>query len=410
MPASAPNHPLSAGTIASVMLLVVVLCALVAPTASAAEPASTAAAPASATPPDAPPGFVQASGTHLVLDGRPYRFTGINIYNANSRGNCWYPMDGRPFRRSLDRLPRGETVIRAWFFQRLATRNGRRDWSAFDRTIEEARAHGMRVIVTLADHWGACERTGVKSVSFYARGYRRTIDPGDRTTYRRWVAEVVRRYRDDPTVLMWQLMNEAETKRPDGRCAAPSVLRSFAADMAAVVKAVDPHHLLSLGTIGTGQCGFKGNQYRRLHAVHGIDICEYHDYGERSKNPAVDPLTRRLAQCGALGKPLFIGEMGVKGVRDLDRRAARILKQTRSHLADGAVGVLMWDWRDVAHGGSSRGGFEIGPGDPALNVIGIERRLPDPRLMRWLSARATKATTPWGGKRSGGPLVWRGPR
>ena len=79
--------------------------------------------------------------------------------------------------------------------------------------------------------------------------------------------------------------------------------------------------------------------------------------------------------------------MGVDGVRDLHRRAARITRQVRSHLTDGAVGVLMWNWRDRAHGGSSRGGFEIGPGDPALAAIGIEHSLPDPHLVRWLTQR-----------------------
>ena len=345
------NHPLFASTIVSLVLLTCILSTVAAPSATAAEPGAEPAASGLAVPvPTVPPGFVHADGTQLVVDGRPYRFTGINIYNANSRGNCWYPMAGTFLRRSLDKLPRGDTVIRAWFFQRLATTKGQRDWSAFDRTIELARARGMRIIVTLADHWGACERSGVKPVSFYAAGYRRTVDPGNRTTYRRWVAEVVRRYRDDPTVLMWQLMNEAETKRPDGRCASPTVLRAFASDMAAVVKAVDPQHLLSLGTIGTGQCGFKGDQYRRLHAIDGIDVCEYHDYGERTREPATDPLTQRLAQCGTLGKPLFVGEMGVKALGGLHRRAARIDRQVRSHLADGVVGVLMWDWRDLAHG------------------------------------------------------------
>ena len=32
------------------------------------------------------------SGTQLLLDGRPYRFTGLNIYNANSIDNCWYTL------------------------------------------------------------------------------------------------------------------------------------------------------------------------------------------------------------------------------------------------------------------------------------------------------------------------------
>ena len=44
----------------------------------------------------AQPGFVTRSGASLELDGQPYRFTGINIYNANNLSGCWYPMGSGP--------------------------------------------------------------------------------------------------------------------------------------------------------------------------------------------------------------------------------------------------------------------------------------------------------------------------
>src|SRR4030088_3467414 len=77
--------------------------------------------------------FVLRNGVNLTLDGRPYGFTGINIYNANSTNN--------------------HCVIRAWFFQSLATSNSARDWTAFDRTIATAKSLGVRVIATLANQW-----------------------------------------------------------------------------------------------------------------------------------------------------------------------------------------------------------------------------------------------------------------
>src|SRR6187455_2167313 len=73
--------------------------------------------------------FVTRSGTQLYLDGRPYRFTGLNVYNANSTGSCWYAMStGSILGDSLASMGAGNEVIRAWFFQSLATTNGRRDW------------------------------------------------------------------------------------------------------------------------------------------------------------------------------------------------------------------------------------------------------------------------------------------
>ncbi len=72
----------------------------------------------------APAGFVTRSGTTLQLDGQPYRFTGINVYNANNASGCWYPMgSGSTLDDSLAAISAsgGPKVIRAWFFQALAT-------------------------------------------------------------------------------------------------------------------------------------------------------------------------------------------------------------------------------------------------------------------------------------------------
>lgn len=41
-----------------------------------------------------PTSFVVQSGSDLELDGKPFRFTGINVYNANNSTGCWYPLAG----------------------------------------------------------------------------------------------------------------------------------------------------------------------------------------------------------------------------------------------------------------------------------------------------------------------------
>jgi mannan endo-1,4-beta-mannosidase len=203
--------------------------------------------------------------------------------------------------------------------------------------------------------------------------------PGLPATYRDWVAEVVTRYRDDPTILAWQLVNEAEAATHlDGPCSATATrsLVDFATDMASLVKSIDPNHLLSLGTIGSGQCGTRGDQYKTVHAVSGIDLCEYHDYG-RPQEPvpgdAWNGMAVRLRQCQQLGKPLFTGELGLRPdeTDGTDRGRASILDaKLRGQLRAGSVGVLLWTWRNHENGGSSWDDYFIGPGDPALPVLG----------------------------------------
>jgi len=280
--------------------------------------------------------------------------------------------DGR-FGAALDSIGGGQEAVRVWFFQRLATTNGARDWSAFDTTLAAARARGVRVIATLTDHWGACENGVKKTDAWYAGGYASTVAAPDIATYKNWVREVTARYRNDPTIMMWQLVNEAETPRADGSCAPRTVLHDFAADMGAVAKAADPNHLVSLGTIGDGQCGAQGADYQYLHSVAQIDVCEYHDYGRPTSampGDAYNGLAARIQQCTALGKPLFVGEMGVQlqeAGGSSATRAAYLDAKFRAQFGAGVDGILVWNWNDGRTEAIKN--YDVGPGDPAIGVI-----------------------------------------
>lgn len=209
-----------------------------------------------------------------------------------------------------------------------------------------------------------------KDEGWYAEGYRREQPPGTPATYREWVQEAVARYRDDPTILAWQLVNEADPKTSEnGTCpdSAAVVLRAFASDMSQLVKSIDSNHLLSVGTIGSGQCGAAGDEYQALHRIEQVDVCEYHDYSpDAMPGDQWNGLARRLEQCGELGKPLFVGEMGVSSGAGLDERAARFDVKLDAQLAAGAAGVLLWRWAPEPAVGAS---LDIAAGDPALGVL-----------------------------------------
>ena len=45
----------------------------------------------------------------------------------------------------------------------------------------------------------------------------------------------------------------------------------------------------------------------------GIDLCEYHDYQSGAlPGDEWNGLATRLLQCRQLGKPLFVGELGIE--------------------------------------------------------------------------------------------------
>jgi len=325
--------------------------------------------------------FVTRSGTQLLLDGQPFRFTGLNIYNANNLGGCWYPLGSGPnLDNALTAIGAGQKVFRAWFFQSLATTNGQRDWSGFDHTLMVARAHGERVIATLGNDWNDCEGGSAvpryKTESWYASGYQSQQIPGELSTYRDWVSEVVSRYRNNPSIMAWQLMNEASTPSDNGTGActstSASTMRNFAVDISSLIKGIDSNHLVSLGTVGGGECGTAGADYQYVYSAPGIDLCEMHDYGSPGALMPSDPvngLPRRIAQCQALNKPLFVGEIGIQvsAVGSVANRASEFQAKLGAQFGAGVAGELIWDWCDGDQIAYST--YEVTPGDPTLTVL-----------------------------------------
>jgi len=329
--------------------------------------------------------FVKASGTTLTLNGQPYRFTGINIYMAASGGtpsSCGgelYPNVGVP----LSDMP-GGIVIRFWAFQDFFVSNGAFAWTNFDRVLTIAAAHDEKVIPVLANGWDYCDGPA-KDLAWFQDGYATTIQAGDIVTYRQYVADVVARYADNPTIAMWQLINEGQALNDDGTCnesAALSALLGFSDDVGGLVHSLDPNHLVSLGVIpgypGPLQyCGAANGDYQTLMASSGNDVCDYHDYGYPTDPmgiPTAPDLTTALAACTEDNKPLMVAETGIyaTSAAQLPTRATEFQAKFSAQFQAGVVGELMWCWVNVPDYvlPAADPDYGISPGDPSLGVLG----------------------------------------
>jgi hypothetical protein len=330
---------------------------------------------------------VTRNGTDLQLGGRPYRFTGINIYMAasggtpESCGGSLYPDVTVP----LSHLPRG-AVLRFWAFQNFFVSDGSFDWSNFDDVVRAASSRGAKVIPVLANQYSYCDSTR-KDLDWYEGGYKSTISPGELVAYRDYVSAVIRRYAGNPTIAMWQLVNEGQAVRRDGTCdesRALAALLEFSDDVGGLAHRIDPRHLVSLGTLagysGSGRewCGASGADYQTLMASPGNDVCDFHDYGYPAKPmgmPTGPNLRSAVAMCHAEGKPIMVGETGIYANRnaDLPVRARQFRAKFEAQFDAGVVGELMWTWavkpRYVRPPADPN--YGISPGDPSLEVLSV---------------------------------------
>ncbi|MBR1172804.1 cellulase family glycosylhydrolase [Bradyrhizobium sp. KB893862 SZCCT0404] len=227
--------------------------------------------------------FVRISGTNFTVDDRQFFVVGVNNHylTYSSRNEVTRVLDDavtmganvvriflQPVIGSLD----GSTAT-VWNWKSvgdasdlavkgsyllywdprtggMAINDGPNGMQKVDFVIAEAGRRHLRLVIGFLDFWsytggvqqmrawyGSQDKSG-----FFFR------DPRTKRDYRSWVSHVVQRvnpltglaYRDDPTIMAWELMNEGNAE--------PETLRlTWTAEMSAYVKSLDPNHLVSSG-------------------------------------------------------------------------------------------------------------------------------------------------------------------
>jgi len=317
--------------------------------------------------------FVTVRGRSFELAGKAFQFVGANIYDAaaSSRYSCrsGSEMSAAELLATLRYLHdvAGATVLRFWAYQTY-TQAGTY-WNGVDRVLADAREVGMKVIPVLEDGPGNCTTTPTASPksqyegdTWYSRGYK--VPYGNAAlSYRDYVKVITAHYANNPTILGWSMMNEADTEARASNGA--SVLVGFATDIASVIRSVDKRHLITVGTQSNGAPGASGPDFTAVYKLPVISFAEVHDWGYWGSD--VEPMpggkgsippSATSAQCArtnasigcsfaraeTLDKPLIVGEAGMRGVTVHERtlRAVRIRAKMNADFAAGASGYLVW--------------------------------------------------------------------
>ncbi|XP_052188999.1 mannan endo-1,4-beta-mannosidase 5-like [Diospyros lotus] len=212
-------------------------------------------------------GFVRTRGTHFVLNGSPFYFNGFNAY--------WMMhVAAQPSERSKvtqvlhDAAKAGLTVCRTWAFsdggdEALQISPGVYDerlFKALDFVVAEARKYGIRLILSFVNNYN--DFGGRAQYAQWGRNAGIQINSDDdfythstlKQYYKNHVKRVITRfntitrtvYRDDSTIMAWELMNEPRCQADySGR-----TVNAWVQEMAGYVKSIDNKHLLEVGMEG----------------------------------------------------------------------------------------------------------------------------------------------------------------
>ncbi|XP_016506608.2 mannan endo-1,4-beta-mannosidase 1-like [Nicotiana tabacum] len=304
-------------------------------------------------PKNANVGFIAVNGAHFELNGSSFLFNGFNSY--------WLmhvaaePSERYKVTEVLkDASAAGLSVCRTWAFSDGGDRAlqispgvyDERVFQGLDFVISEAKKYGVRLILSFVNNWN--DFGGKAQYVQWARNVGAQINGDDdfythpmlKDYYKNHIKKVITRfntitkvaYRDDPTIMAWELINEPRNQADySGK-----TINAWVQEMASFVKSLDKKHLLEVGMEGfygdsvperkQVNPGYQvGTDFISNHLINEIDFATIHAYTDQWVSGQSDEAQLAWMQRWVtshwedaktiLKKPLVLSEFG-KSSRD----------------------------------------------------------------------------------------------
>ena len=311
--------------------------------------------------------FVERHGSELELNGKEFRFAGSSNYylmyksrlmvddvlqDADDAGfrvlRIWGSLDiGDPAVPSTSIRGQSDGVYFQYWdpaAQAPAYNDGPDGLQRLDYVIAQAGRLGLKLVIPFVNNWndfgGMDQYVRWRDLStpdgqtwFHDSFY---TDPVIKQWYKNWISHVLNRtntitgveYKDDPTVMTWELGNEprclsagAYGRSPD--CTTSTLIR-WADEMSTYIKSVDRNHLVSVGDEGfyclpnpthwTEDCG-EGVDTVAFTRLRNVDVMSFHiypDYWGTDVAWGVEWIKSHFRAARQIGKPAMLGEFGLQ--------------------------------------------------------------------------------------------------
>jgi len=316
----------------------------------------------------APAGFLTLQQGRLLLDGKPYFAVGFNKWDLLQQllaerfptnfGEWGVGRRRTAAEQSLQDLKEmGFDIIRVFGSPFLASQltatffdpAGQTNFlQANDDMIALARQYDQRIVYTLGWKLGAFATRRGETI----RQLVLDKNANSRKDFELFVRTIVTRYKDEPAIALWDIVNEANLYADVGDAPAAGVvgriptftsreLGTFLSDITAIIKAIDPNHLVTTGnsrprdnqfamnadasdpaTLVNGTWRFPSSAWlardtyeqtaQMLELTNPTEVVSIHSYGLPPETRLLADYSRMAAAAGPgdTPKPLFIGEIG----------------------------------------------------------------------------------------------------
>lgn len=394
--------------------------------------------------------FVTISGTHFMLGDKPYYYLGSNFWYGLNLGAKGAGGNRERLKRELDRLQAmGVNNLRVMagsegpdtepyrMVPALQTEPGKYNTDVLeglDFLLNEMHQRNMHAVMCLSDFWNWSGGMGQYIVWSHAADsipYPPPHPGGDWGRYQEFVSQfysnkqavdmlnahitfIINRkniytgqdYKDDPTIMAWQLCNEPRGLNQQ------DAYRKWIEETAALIKSQDKNHLVTIGSEGTTASPYSGTDPEKDHSIPNIDYMTIHiwvqnwniydpmragDTYDSSVAYAKNYIAIHEAIARKINKPLVMEEFGISrdsnshdaasGTRIRDQYYQQLFEAiyTKASESNSVVsGCNFWAW-----GGEGRPRIPAGFWKPGDDFIGD----PPHEAQGWYSVFDTDTTT-----------------
>ncbi|GIK21187.1 MAG: hypothetical protein BroJett005_06010 [Ignavibacteriota bacterium] len=301
--------------------------------------------------------FIKASGDNFILNNDEFKFFGFNAYYLQSEA-------GKIERRYIvDDIYQsakniGVNVIRTWAFNEGSSFSNpsvirkypyevqESGLIALDYVLQKAKENGIYIILTLSNNYSAFG--GIPQYIKWANHIK--LNGSDNYSHndffvndslKQWFKFYIElllnrtntftgiKYKDDPAIFSWEIMNEAENPHKDF-----GIIKNWYEDISLFIKSIDQNHLVTTGENGYDVYpnfysdvdlmynssyflvnGYKGTSFCENSQLENIDYISFHSYPNGwglSAKAGKTWIKDHYRIVEGFNKPCLLGEFGIK--------------------------------------------------------------------------------------------------
>lgn len=301
--------------------------------------------------------WVKVTNNALIKDGKPFRFIGASAVNL-----VFYDDWDLNIEKAIRTAKENNISV-----LRLYIDLGWGKDEDFDRIFDIASKYGVYIILAFTDCCCSSDYSSLKKYFEVHAPFCNITNRESVKAFKKLIKQIIERknsinarmYRNDPTILAWEIANELEY----WRFAEPDVSK-WVNEIATYIKTLDKNHLVTIGMSTNKSDLSEDSSLYKVFNVPTLDFLSFHYYPDSNNLDLNKDILRKediykiefiTKKFLLLRKPIIIGEFGFSNSMDLNLKIRSnentvdfynlaFKRYMDTAFSAGATGVMFWGW------------------------------------------------------------------